>query len=336
MAVKKILAMLCVCICTGNALDVMASNFSDYSEQSNVTTTSTIKPSTSTTTLPTPEMSTTEMSSTEMSTTPSTTPFIPTTTTSPTTFIPVSPTYPPTPKPNPPNPAMNWVVVDEQTNVTCIVVKLAASFVIPYLKVNGQMENVTLALPSNATSSGTCNLDDLEHGQEISLQWYADKSGSPNTLTFAFHRNVSSGTEATGKESVYLSEINLSVYLDSENFVNASRVGNYSHGNLQNSLHSVPVNNSYRCNSEETFELNLIEEIDKVAIIHFAHMQTEAFRTQNDDKFHSAVDCAADKVITSDIVPIAVGCALAALVVVVLVAYLIGRRRARQRGYQSV
>jgi hypothetical protein len=53
------------------------------------------------------------------------------------------------------------------------------------------MENVTLALPSNATSSGTCNLDDLEHGQEISLQWYADKSGSPNTLTFTFHRNVS-------------------------------------------------------------------------------------------------------------------------------------------------
>jgi lysosomal-associated membrane protein 1/2 len=52
--------------------------------------------------------------------------------------------------------------------------------------------------------------------------------------------------------------------------------------------------------------------------------------------FFSAVDCAADKVITSDIVPIAVGCALAALVVVVLVAYLIGRRRARQRGYQSV
>jgi hypothetical protein len=50
----------------------------------------------------------------------------------------------------------------------------------------------------------------------------------------------------------------------------------------------------------------------------------------------TATDCPADKVITSDIVPIAVGCALAALVIVVLVAYLIGRRRARQRGYQSV
>ena len=37
-----------------------------------------------------------------------------------------------------------------------------------------------------------------------------------------------------------------------------------------------------------------------------------------------------------DIVPVAVGVTLAVLVVLVLVAYLFGRRRARQRGYQSV
>jgi lysosomal-associated membrane protein 1/2 len=38
----------------------------------------------------------------------------------------------------------------------------------------------------------------------------------------------------------------------------------------------------------------------------------------------------------TDIVPIAVGASLAGLVVVVLIAYLIGRRRSRARGYQSV
>jgi lysosomal-associated membrane protein 1/2 len=38
----------------------------------------------------------------------------------------------------------------------------------------------------------------------------------------------------------------------------------------------------------------------------------------------------------NDIVPIAVGVALALLVVVVLVAYLVGRKRHRQRGYQSL
>lgn len=38
----------------------------------------------------------------------------------------------------------------------------------------------------------------------------------------------------------------------------------------------------------------------------------------------------------SDIVPIAVGIALIALVVVVLIAYLVGRRRAAARGYVSM
>jgi lysosomal-associated membrane protein 1/2 len=48
----------------------------------------------------------------------------------------------------------------------------------------------------------------------------------------------------------------------------------------------------------------------------------------------SAIDCPADD--ASDTVPIAVGAALAGLVVIVLIAYLIGRRRSRARGYQSV
>lgn len=47
----------------------------------------------------------------------------------------------------------------------------------------------------------------------------------------------------------------------------------------------------------------------------------------------AAEDCEFD---TPDIVPIAVGIALAALVVVVLVAYLVGRRRSQTRGYLSM
>ncbi len=38
----------------------------------------------------------------------------------------------------------------------------------------------------------------------------------------------------------------------------------------------------------------------------------------------------------NDIVPIVVGVCLAGLVVFVIIAYIIGRRRHRQRGYQSV
>ena len=49
--------------------------------------------------------------------------------------------------------------------------------------------------------------------------------------------------------------------------------------------------------------------------------------------FQTFLDCSARP---SDVVPIIVGCALAGTVLLVLVAYLVGRRRNRAAGYQSV
>lgn len=214
--------------------------------------------------------------------------------------------------------------------------KLSATMIIPYQTINGNVENATIAMPSNATSNGTCNLGLFEDSntQKISLQWTFGKSVIPNMLTFVFHKNMTSGNESSAEERVFLSDITLQLYLDSVNFPNATGENTYAE-RLNSNLHSVAVNNSYRCNSQESIALD-VQDSENSATIHMAHLQMEAFRTSANDKFSSAVDCPADKVVTSDIVPIAVGCALAALVVVVLVAYLIGRRRARQRGYQSV
>ena len=39
---------------------------------------------------------------------------------------------------------------------------------------------------------------------------------------------------------------------------------------------------------------------------------------------------------TSNVVPIAVGCALAGLIIIVLIAYLIGRRKSKEPGYQQL
>jgi lysosomal-associated membrane protein 1/2 len=50
----------------------------------------------------------------------------------------------------------------------------------------------------------------------------------------------------------------------------------------------------------------------------------------------SAPDVCEGDVRTSDLVPIVVGACLAALVIIVLVAYLIGRARAKRQGYASV
>ena len=50
-------------------------------------------------------------------------------------------------------------------------------------------------------------------------------------------------------------------------------------------------------------------------------------------KFQTPADCSYRP---NDVVPIIVGCALASMVVMVLIAYMVGRSRSRARGYQSV
>jgi hypothetical protein len=61
----------------------------------------------------------------------------------------------------------------------------------------------------------------------------------------------------------------------------------------------------------------------------------DAFRPANQptNQFQAALDCSARP---SDVVPIIVGCALAGTVLAVLVAYMVGRRKNRAAGYQSV
>lgn len=100
------------------------------------------------------------------------------------------------------------------------------------------------------------------------------------------------------------------------------------------------LNTYYKCN-------NGLKFTSGVATFDFSKFEVQPFSedTKNTTKgFGDKGDvCAADSNTTpapsttedNDIVPIAVGCALAGLVVIVLIAYIIGRRRTH-RGYQQV
>lgn len=284
----------------------------------------------STTTIPT------TVSTTSIPTTVSTTP-IPTTLS--TTTIPTTTT---TAKPNPPSTTGAWTVVDELTNITCVVLKMAASFVIPYKTDLGE-RNATVVLPNNATSNGSCTYLDDKH-QGITIKWPADDASSYhfNFITFTFERNqshmVDNVHEDVAKAQYFVSNLKMHIFADSLHFPNSSKTPGFEvDGNLDDLLfYPTNINSSYRCNSEYDVRIKVGVFADQTALVRFTHVQMEAFRSLENDKFNVASDCSADDILTSDIVPIAVGCALAALVVVVLIAYLIGRRRARQRGYQSV
>jgi len=115
-----------------------------------------------------------------------------------------------------------------------------------------------------------------------------------------------------------------------EHFPNAALPGtNGVAGILNQTLFSANKGNSYKCFATTNIALS-----DQVNLI-VSNYQAQPFLTEKTQGFDTAIECAADTIGTSKLVPIIVGSALAILVVLVLVAYLIGRRKHRP-GYQNV
>lgn len=92
----------------------------------------------------------------------------------------------------------------------------------------------------------------------------------------------------------------------------------------------VAENKYYKCSQASEVSLG-----EKAVYLVFSDMKYEAFRTSNSANFVGVEkECTSDY--HSDVMIIAIGCAIALFVVIVLIAYLIARRRSRQRGYQPV
>jgi lysosomal-associated membrane protein 1/2 len=123
---------------------------------------------------------------------------------------------------------------------------------------------------------------------------------------------------------------------DSKTFVNASDDGKPHVSETNFTKWAATVGHSYTCKDSDVWSLNVDEFKNFVPelSITLSNIQVQAFMSADAVKpeFGTAEDCS----YTSDIVPIAVGCALALLVVIVLIAYVIGRRRNRARGYESM
>jgi lysosomal-associated membrane protein 1/2 len=96
----------------------------------------------------------------------------------------------------------------------------------------------------------------------------------------------------------------------------------------------VGSKDSLLCKDERKQTLNNSKGHEAVLMIEDFQVQPFYFDGKT-NKFSEATECSADDS-TNNIVPIAVGSALAALVLIVLIAYLIGRKRNQQSGYQSV
>jgi len=188
-----------------------------------------------------------------------------------------------------------------------------------YKNVADKDTNVLYNIPVNDTkvADGSCGTAN----QSITVQW-----GQKSQMMLQFTANDSA-------QQFMLSEIYLSI--------DASDVAADAKANQIFALYHInndfptSLSMSYHCNHLQTIGFtSTVDGKDVVANATISHVQLEAFHKQNTDQFSTARDCEA--IDTPDIVPIAVGCALAGLVVVVLIAYLVGRRRAQNSGYLSM
>ncbi|XP_016302078.1 lysosome-associated membrane glycoprotein 2-like isoform X1 [Sinocyclocheilus anshuiensis] len=212
-----------------------------------------------------------------------------------------APTPPPTTPPVPDPTVGNYSVKSDNVTV-CLLAKMGLQFSFK-MSENSSFQTLNFDPSANVTEvSGTCG----SGGNDSSLLLKSEEI----TVHFVF-TNVS--------QKFRLHALTLSVNLENGNVFNASN------NNL--SLWEASVGSSYMCRKEQSYNIT-----DKLTLNTF-ELQVQPFAVQN-NKFNTAEECFLDSDL-SFLVPIAVGVALSFLIILVLISYLIGRRKSRT-GYQSV
>ncbi|CAG9835144.1 unnamed protein product [Diabrotica balteata] len=267
----------------------------------NITTSSTTKTTTTTTTT-TPKPTTTTVTTPKTTTTstpkPTTTPTAKTTT-------PITPTPKPVPEPS----IGKWSLNYTNSNDSCLLMDAALQIEIP----NGNLSSLKINIPVNATVVGNCGKDlDV-----LILSW------ETNIINMNFVQNTTDKKFALGS---IMGLVNVALSNGTSQLLNVTH---------KKSEFSTMLDHSYKCAKVQTLNLTALGSNDTIALLHISHVQFQAFSNVTQHKFYDAIDCEASA-ITSDVVPIVVGCVLALLVVVVLVAYLVGRRYCQARGYHSM
>ncbi|XP_077014851.1 lysosome-associated membrane glycoprotein 1 isoform X2 [Tamandua tetradactyla] len=224
--------------------------------------------------------------------------------TSPTTAPPGPKPTTPSPSPVPQSPSVYKYNVSG-TNGTCLLANMGLQLNITYEKKDGKtVTRVFNINPNKTTISGSCNshLVTLElHSEDVTL------------LAFRFGMNVSSSR-------FFLQGIQLNATLP-DTVGPTFEAANDSLRALQAS-----IGNSYKCNAEEKVQ------VTKAFSVNIFKVWVQAFKFEG-DKFGSVEECQLDE--NNMLIPIAVGGALAGLVLIVLIAYLIGRKRSHA-GYQTI
>eukprot|EP00118_Oscarella_pearsei_P024832 m.306900 g.306900 ORF g.306900 m.306900 type:complete len:285 (+) comp41695_c0_seq1:30-884(+) len=238
---------------------------------------------------------------------------------SPTTHMP-----PPSYKPS------NYSV---KANGSVCQITAALQFTLSYNDTNGKVKNHSQNFSSaRSTVSGTCSkvLDDGTKMSSIVI----DFNQSAYVASFEFRSTVSENLTVW-----YISQI--AVNIDLSRIIHLNETGpviiRAVNASNATETQNVPYGSALKCDTEGHENLtvaNASDTVDEMMNISVAISMKEVHL----DPFglrQEVTYCYLDSH-SSHVVPVVVGCALAGLVVIVLIAYFIGRSKNDQKGYQSL
>ncbi|XP_068185006.1 lysosome-associated membrane glycoprotein 1-like [Antennarius striatus] len=196
--------------------------------------------------------------------------------------------------------------VSGSNGTTCLLASMGLQLNITFISVsqNKTVQDVVNLQPNGTQSSGSC------FSSNASLLLTTD--GGKTNLTFHFMLNTTSS-------KYHLSEVSLlAVWPDMK--------GDFSASNQSLDYLRGTSGHSYMCRSEQNLYVN-----SNLSINTF-QLQVQPFGLTG-EQFGAAEECQLDE--DDMLIPIIVGAALAVLVLIVLLAYLIGRKRSHA-GYQTI
>lgn len=202
-------------------------------------------------------------------------------------------------------PVLHYNFTDKNNNVTCMMTEFSAQ--LKFSAPDGETVIVT---------DGTVNETRSECGngeEKLAIDFHHNNASKQITFTFL---NTS--------DQARLSKIHL-IYDEREFEV------------TNETLFQVPLASSYRC--ESGLDVIMKQSNDKSSALNVTlnlrDMRFDVFRTTNTHDYDSDYVCAAD-IKGNKTVPMIVAFVLAGMVVIILVGYLILRRREDRSAYQSV
>ncbi|XP_054470886.1 lysosome-associated membrane glycoprotein 1b [Anoplopoma fimbria] len=213
---------------------------------------------------------------------------------------------PPAPHKDPGRPEKGDYLVNRSNGTACLLASMGLQLNITYNSVsqNKTVHDVMNLQPNVTKPSGSCDSDRAS----LLLSTDAEKTN----LTFVFTLNATSN-------KYHLSEVSMSA--DWPDMKKPVSVNNSNLDYLRGTFGF-----SYMCHEEQT--LNVSQDLS----INTFQLQVQPFGLTG-DQFGAAEECQLDE--DDMLIPIIVGAALAGLVLIVLLAYLIGRKRSHA-GYQTI